>query len=236
MAQLEAYLLFLFVPLGAFVVAAASSVSVYADVRAENSQKGPPLPPNPLGRFLLIPAILVTPVIFGFILWALSLPFVAELEASVSPDVARVARLHLWSGIAFAWAAFVTIASQAWVARRRIRQALGEEFGRVLPLIVIPETLSILALILVFLILGIIVDVIDVGATLSPSGVEATILGLQVFAVSTLATPVGIAVSNRVTELDSRGFLRALIPMEIGVVATIAALAWAFLQVGSLAA
>lgn len=233
MAHLESLVLFLLVPLLAFGVGAATLFSSYADIRQKHAGGDATGSPKPRGRFFSLSAILVTPVIFGFILWALSLPFVDDLEAAVTPEAQNVARVHLWTGIAYASTACVTIASEVSVACHRMKQALGVEFGRVLSLVVIPETLWIFCLILVFLILEVVRDVVDLGFGLT-AGVDETILGLQVFAASTLATPLAITISNRVSDLDSRGFIRALIPAEAGVAVTIAALAYAFLQIGLL--
>ncbi|MGQ0798159.1 MAG: hypothetical protein ACT4OI_09930 [Methanobacteriota archaeon] len=236
MTHLETMVFFLGLPAAAFGVATIALYSTYAKMRPRYPGPEPSGSPSPLGRLLVFPAILVTPIIFGAILWFLSLPPLTALDGSLIPGASNLARVHLWSAIAFGWTAAVTIASETVVARRRMRQALGADFGRVLPLVVIPETLSIFALILVFLILGVAADVIEAGASLSAAGVDATVLGLQLFAGSTFATPVGIVLSNRVEALDQRGFIRALLPAEAGVGIAIAGLAYAFLQIRSLVA
>jgi F0F1-type ATP synthase membrane subunit c/vacuolar-type H+-ATPase subunit K len=235
MAQLEALVLFLLAPAGAFGIGALFLVSAHRRVGSDPQGGFPFGAQAARGRLFPLVAVLTTPVIFGLILWWLSLAVVGDFEEGTVPGASSLARLHLWSAVAFGWAAVVTIASEAWVARHRMRQALGIEFGRVLPLVVIPETLSIFALILAFLIVGVIGDVVDAGASLPSAGVDATVLGLVGFAVSTLATPLGIVFSNRVKALDGKGFIRALLPVEAGAGVAMAGLLYAFLQIQALA-
>jgi hypothetical protein len=234
MAELEALALFILVPAAAFAAGAVVMFSSYRGSRPPPPSPGAPPGPGARGRFVPLVGVLVVPVVFGGILWVLSLPFLADIEAGLPAGTTDLARLHLWSGIMFAVAACVTIGTEAWVGWRRMREALGVEFGRVLPLYVIPQTLSVFALVLAFLVLGAISDAIVLQVPFLSAGVDATVSGLLAFALGTLATPLGVAVSNRVEALDERGFLRALIPAEAGVAVAIAGLAYAFLQLGSL--
>src|SRR6266705_566735 len=75
----------------------------------------------------------------------------ARVGATANPRAIEGARSPpLWV-FAYAVAAGSTLAAQTWIVKSRLRAFLGPEFGRVLPLWVVPATGVIFALIVVFL-------------------------------------------------------------------------------------
>ncbi len=227
---LEAVLLFLVVP------AAVSLVSLVA-VRSATAAA----PTGIMGtdrvsrnRFVMFAGILVTPVVYGLVLWILDIGVADAIGSQSSPQVALYDRLRTWSGIAFAWTAAVTAATQSFVAVRRWRQYVGAEFGRVQPLIVIPELAALFALILAFLIFRAIQDALAGGSIMTEAAVNEVVSRLLVFCLGVIAIPVGLVASNRVKDLRGRGFLRAILLAESGVVVLLLAFAWAYLSVAGL--
>ncbi len=140
----------------------------------------------------------------------------------------------MWSAASFAAVVAVALGAQAWVARARMAQFVGADFGRVEPLIVLPETAIIFALVIVFLVLGRIGAILDGAALPSPAAIDSVILALQAFAVSSFALLLGVVLSNQVEMLAGPGFLRALVRGEIGPVAVLAAFIWTFLLLKNL--
>src|SRR3990170_5474126 len=225
---LEGVLLFLVVPTIASGLAILAGWLTYSELRArgtigERVDLGP-RETKSIGLFVVYPAIVSTSVIFGFVLWVLGRPVAEAIDANTGNAGLLADRLYFWSGVAFAWVASVPVATEAWVARSRMVQFVGRDFGRTETLLVIPETAVILALILVFLVLG----RLEGGpGALSEASVDSVVLGLQLFAVSSLALLVAASASGRVRALTGRGFLRALMPLEAGVGVTVVTFLWA---------
>ncbi len=184
-------------------------------------------------RFAVFAGILATPVVYGFVLWMLDLGLAGDIGSQSGSQVALYDRLRTWCGIAFAWTAVVTVGTQSLVAARRWQQYTGSEFGRVQPLLVIPELAALFALILVFLIFGTIRGALA-GGSMTEAAVNEAVFRLLVFCLGVVAIPVGLSISNRVTDLRGRGFLHALLRAELGVVVLLLAFAWAYLSVTGL--
>lgn len=238
MAGFEALLLLLVVPTGAAILAIVAGWLTYSDLRARGTIPDRVAMPagemSPMGMFIVFPAIVATVVVFGFVLWFLGSDVALDIDSGAGPTIDLANRLFLWTAITFAWATCIVVAAEAWVARARMRQFVSRDFGRVQPLIVIPEVVVIFALIIVFLILGRLGDALGGSGSLQASAVNSVILSLQVFAVSTLAVLGSSGASGRVKDLSGRGFLRAIVTAEIGAFVPLTAFVWTFFQIGSL--
>ncbi len=70
MAGFEALLLFLVVPISTSLLAMLAGWLAYSNLRARDDSENPG--PQSFGRFIVYPAIVVTPIVFGFVLWFLS--------------------------------------------------------------------------------------------------------------------------------------------------------------------
>lgn len=188
----------------------------------------------PFSRIILASVYGAVPVLFGLSLWFLSLSFTDALNASASPAVPDAQRLLLWAMLASAVAGCCTIAGQTLILRGRLSGFLGSDFGRVLPISVIPFTDSVFALFLAFLAFDY-VDRIAYGAAPASAGnIDASVSALQAYAMASLAIPVAAAVSNRVRDLSSRGFMRALAVAEAGELPIIVGLVLGFLALTGL--
>jgi len=64
--------------------------------------------------------------------------------------------------------------------------------------------------------------------------VSGATASFQAFALGTVAFPVAAGFSNRVRNLDQRGFMRAILIMELGELPVLVGLVQAFLALGSL--
>jgi hypothetical protein len=188
-----------------------------------------------MGRFIVYPAIVATPVVFGFVLWLLSLPITATLD-SPTPRFGGIAAwlLLLASGTAFAIVVVLALIAQVWIVRARMAQFVGADFGRVEPLILIPETAIVLALVLNFLVLGRIPGILDGTQVLSAVTVNSIIDALQLFSVGSIALLLGAVLSNQVEALKGPAFLRAMIRGEIGVIVVFLFFIGAYLQIANL--
>ncbi len=228
---LEAVLFFLVFPAAASVVCLVAVRSVIAAAPTGVLMGTDRVSRN---RFVMFAAILTTPVVFGLVLWFLDLSVADAIGSQSSPEIALYDRLRTWSGIVFAWSATVTVATESFVVVRRWRQYAGAEFGRVQPLVVIPELAALFALILAFFIFGAIQDALAGGSVVTDAAVNEVVSRLLVFCLGVVAIPVGLSASNRVMDLRGRGFLQALLRAESGVVVLLLAFAWAYLSVAGL--
>ena len=226
-------MLFLVVPVAASAGAMMAGWLAYANLRARADSENPG--PQSFGRFIVYPAIVFTPVVFGLVLWFLSLPITSQIDSARPPPGAITAELLLVdAGISFAAVVIFALASQAWIVRERMAQFVGADFGRVEPLIVMPEVASILALTLVFLILRRAEGMLGAFSLPSAAAVDSVATSLQVFYVGSIALLLGAVLSNQVEDLKGRGFLRALVRMEVGVVVVLIFFLVTFLQLASL--
>lgn len=226
------------VPLGAAVLAILAGWLAYSDLRSRGTIPDrismPRGDANPAGIFIVYPAIVATVIVFGFVLWFLGSSLAMDIDSAtgVSADMAN--RLYLWTAFTFAWAACAVVTAEAWVVRLRMQQFVSRDFGRVQPILVIPEVVVIFALILVFLIFGRMGKALGGSVPLVASAVDSVIFALQVFAVSSLAVVLSSGASNRVHDLSGKGFPRALFVAEAGAIVPLLTFMWVFLQIGSL--
>ncbi len=112
---------------------------------------------------------------------------------------------------------------------------LGSDFGRVLPISVIPFTDSVFALVLAFLAFGYIGGIANGAASASPPALGAAVAALQAYALASLAMPIAAAASNRVRDLSARGFSRALLVAELGELPILLGLVMGFMALSGLA-
>lgn len=233
MAGLAAAVFFLVIPVLASAGAILGGWLAYANLRARADSENPG--PQSLGRFIVYPAIVVTPIIFGSVLWFLSLPIASAIDSVSPPPGAIFADVLLFdAGITFAVVVVVALTAQAWVARARMAQFVGVDFGRVQPLIVIPEVATILVLILVFLLLRHIQGILYTASFPTAFSLDSVVNSLQLLGVGSLALLLGAVLSNQVEDLKGRGFLRALVRGEVGVVVVLVLFLGAFLSLGNL--
>jgi len=151
-AGLQALILLVVVP----AVAWAVGLLVLQSARRElTRESGPQLTLEPSkARILLHLGYSAMPILLGLVLYALARPALDAIDRGSTGDVVRLEPVVLWASFAYAVAAGSTLAAQTWIVKSRLRAFLGPEFGRVLPLWVVPATGVIFALILVFLLLA----------------------------------------------------------------------------------
>src|SRR6266566_3267714 len=202
--SLELTLLLIGVPAVSWAVGAFAILEGVSDIRARDPIA---IPAGATARLVQYFAITATAPIFGLIPWLM----VSGIEDNFGSPSAPVAALLDALGVAFAWTAVVATGTQAWITRVRLRLFVGLDFGRVLPLVVVPSTVVIFGLVLSFLVLG---------------RVE--------YSASTTAVAVSSFVAGRVRDLrQMRNFVRAVSMTDSGVLISILALAWAFSQITS---
>lgn len=160
MPTFEATFLLLVVPAAAWAAGSAVIASAYGDLKSKPLDPLSPVVPGRVGTFF---AVALTPTIFGLVLWFL----IAGLEADFGPLSGLPASLTFWASASFAFVSVVVVGVETWISGSRLKQYASEDFGRVLPIVVIPETAVIFSLILVFLTLGIIEGDLDGTTALS---------------------------------------------------------------------
>ena len=112
---------------------------------------------------------------------------------------------------------------------------MGPAFPRVLPLIVVPTTGPVFALVLAFLLVGNITPIVNGSLSSRPEVVDAVAVAFLIFGASNLGYVGGALASNRVSNLLSpRGFGQALIRLVVGEVAVVVGLLYAFLQISAM--
>ncbi len=190
----------------------------------------------PFSRFLVVSVYGAVPVLLGLSLWFLSLGFTDVIDRGTSSAYLDASNLALWASVAYAVAACCTVAGQTIVVRARLSSLLGSDFGRVLPISVIPFTDSVFALVLGFLAFGYVSDIADGGVAAAAPAVGSAVAALQAYAVASVAIPVAALVSNRVRDLSARGFGRALAIEEIGELPILLGLVLGFLAIAGLTA
>ncbi len=229
----QAFLLLVGVPIVAWAIAVLMLRGLYQDVQREWASRGQA---PPFARILVVGIYGAVPMLFGLSMWFLSLSFLSRLTALTTPAALDAQNLFLWGSVASAAAGCCTIAGQTIVVRGRISSVLGSDFGRVLPISVIPFTDSVFALFLVFLTFGYIDGFVEGGLAASTSAVGSAVSALQAYAVAGLAIPVAAAVSNRVRDLSARGFGRALMIADMGELPIVLGLVIGFLALRGLSA
>src|SRR5439155_412835 len=91
-------------------------------------------------RILLHLGYSAMPILLGLVLYALARPALDAIDRGSTGDVVRLEPVVLWASFAYAVAAGSTLAAQTWIVKSRLRAFLGPEFGRVLPLWVVPPS------------------------------------------------------------------------------------------------
>jgi hypothetical protein len=237
MAALEALLFYILLPAGVAVIASILLIS-----GAGETLRGPSahaFPSQGKGRLPVAIALVAAPIPFGLILWFLAYPVAEAVDGNTLVRASDVGRLVLWASLVFTFAAASSTISLILCIRSRMASFLGSDFGRVLPIAVIPFTGVIFALILDFLLLGYLVDFLPGGPSnsfASAAAVDSAVSAFQAYVVATLAYPVATFVSNRIRDLSTRGFTRALLIMEMGELPVLLGLIWGFLAIGDLGA
>ena len=232
MAGLQALILLIVIPAFAWAI----GFLVLRSARGELAQESAPDPARHYSkaRIFVHFGYSATPVLLGLVLYVLARPGLDAIDRGAGGNVVRLEPLVVWASFAYAVASCSTLAAQTWILRSRLGAFLGSEFGRVLPLWVVPATGVIFALILVFLVLSY-ADSVLAGVPVAPdSAVSGAIASFQAFAVGTVAFPVAAGVSNRVRDLSQRGFMRAILIMELGELPVLVGLVQTFLALGSL--
>ena len=152
------------------------------------------------------------------VLWLLTLPVTALIDSPTPHVGALFADVLLFdAGAMFATVVVVQAVAQAWIGRARMAQYVGEDFGRVQPILVIPETATIFALVLVFLVLGHVENFLAGAAIPSAVAMDSVIFSLELYAVGSVALLVGTGLSNQIEDLKGRGFSQALLRQDLGV-------------------
>jgi len=231
-AGLQALILLVVVPAFAWAV----GLLVLKSARGELAQESAPerAREHSKARILVDFGYSATPVLFGLLLYALARPALDAIDRGSIGTVVRLEPLVFWASFAYAVASCSAIAAQTWIVKSRLRAFLGSEFGRVLPLAVVPATGVVFALILVFLLLAYVDSVLAGFPVASDSALSSAISSFQAFAVGTVAFPVAAGFSNRVRDLNQRGFMRAILIMEVGELPLLIGLVQTFLALGSL--
>ena len=232
MAGLEAFILLVVVPAIAWTVALLVLQSARGELARESALQPTQEPSK--ARVLLHFGYSAMPILLGLVLYALARPALDAIDRGSTADVVRLEPLVLWASFVYAVAAGSVLAAQTWIVKSRLRAFLGPEFGRVLPLWVVPATGVIFALIVVFLLLAYVDSVLAGVPVASDSAVSGATASFQAFALGTVAFPVAAGFSNRVRNLNQRGFMRAILIMELGELPVLVGLVQAFLALGSL--
>ena len=231
MDSAQAFLLLVVVPIVAWAVALLILRGAYQDAQRDWLSRGQT---PPFSRIVVASVYGAVPVLFGLSLWFLSADFADALNGATSPGAVDANGMFLWTCVMSAVAGCCTVAGQTLVLRGRLSSYLGSDYGRVLPLSVIPFTAAVFAVVLGILTFGYLGDMARGNPPAPTSAVEAVVTALQAYAVACLAVPVTAVVSNRVRDLGTRGFTRALLISDVGELPLILGLVMGFLAVGGL--
>ena len=232
MAGLQALILLIVVPAIAWVIALFSLQSARGELQREGTL-GPRQGPSTARIFVHI-GYSTMPLLFGLIFYALARPALDAIDSRAPGAVVRLEPLWFWASFAFSVASCSAIAAQTWIVRSRLRAFLGSGFNRVLPLSVVPATSAVFALILLLLLSGYTDSVLAGGPAASDSALSGAIGSFQAFAVGTVAFPAAGGFSNRVRDLSQRGFMRAILIMEVGELPVLVGLVQVLLALRSL--
>ncbi len=229
MPDLLVTFLLLGVPLLAGVAGSVLVWSSYSDFRARSAE--PDSTALARARLPVFFALAAVPLAFGLVPWFLLSGLENDYGALQGPSYTVV----LWIAVSFATVAVLVVASQAWLARSRLREFISIQFGRVLPAMVIPNSSLVFALVLSFLAIGRLSDSLTHPPVLSEAAANQMVLVFQVYALAALSNPVGIGLSFRVRDITTtQGFTRMLMLAEVAGFLPIVALVWGFLQLGSI--
>lgn len=237
MAVLESLVLFVLVPIGA----AAVSILVLNSAAQETLRSFPTgaIPDRGRSRIPVAFALAIAPIPLGLVLWTFTDPVARGIDAGTFLGGSAAGRMLFWAATAFAFAVVCFCVSMVLCIRSRMGGFLGSDFGRILPVAVTSFTGVIFALVLGFLLAGYLVEFLPGGASAVPAlpdREEAVVGALQAYTVATLAFPAAALASNRVRDMSQRGFMRAVIVMELGEVPVLAGLILGFLALTGLQA
>jgi len=157
-----------------------------------------------------------TPVLFGLLLYALAVP---RSTPSIAAPLEPLSAWSLWCSGPRSLMRSPRVPpsrAQTWIVKSRLRAFLGSEFGRVLPLAVCRATGVVFALTWCSCFSPMWTSVLAGFPVASDSALSSAISSFQAFAVGTVAFPVAAGFSNRVRDLNQRGFMRAILIMEVG--------------------
>ncbi len=178
-------------------------------------------------------AVMATPLVLGLSLWALSQSALSGLAAASGSAADNVSSALLWSELAYAFTACAAVAGQVWILRARLVQFVGSDFGRVLPLYVIPVTSVVFAMTLAFLTLGSLFTDAWNPINLSSGASGSIVLAYQFFCGAAVLQLMTLGFSNRIQDLSGHGFSRTMILADAGEVPLVLALVWVFLALGA---
>ncbi len=228
MPDLVLTFLLLGVPLLAGVGGSVLVESAYADLRSR--PEGAEIASTARARLPVFFVIAAIPFVFGLVLWFL----LAGDESVYGPLQGTPYTAAFWIAAGFAVVSALVAASQTWLARARLRAFLSDDFGRILPVLVVPNTSLVFALVLGFLALARISDFLTNPSALSAAAANQVAVVFQVYALASLGNLAGIGLSLRIQDFSTpRGFMRMMNFAEVAVVAPMFALIWGFLQLGS---
>src|SRR5256712_10596012 len=228
MVSLLTSALLLFVPAGAWALASTAVLTEYAERRARIDVRAMRPTRRKVAPYF---EVTLTPIAFGVLFRYL----LVGIENEFGPLSGMAEELVSTLAIGFAVTACITLAAQASIARARLGEMVGPAFGRGLPLIVVPATGQVFALVLAFLLLGNIASIASGSLSSRPEVVDAVAAGFLVFGAPNLGYLGGAIASNRVSNLLSpRGFSQALTRLVVGEVAVVVGLLYAFLQISAM--
>lgn len=235
MAVLEALALLVLVPVGAAVL----SILLLYSAAQETLRDLPSgaVPDRGRSRLRTAFALALAPVPLGLVLWVLADPVERAIEAGTLVGTADADRLLVWAAVAFAFATACFGTSMVLCIRSRMGGFLGSDFGRILPVAVTSFTGVVFALLLCFLLLGYLMEFLPSSSaySLAPTDrVDAAVGAFQAFTVATLAFPAAALASNRVRDMSQRGFLKAVIVMELGELPVVVGLVLGFFALSAL--
>lgn len=231
MAGTEALLFFIVVPIVAWAVEVLVVRGAYETASRDLASRGMPAPTR---RMYVLLAYGAVPLVLALPLWLLSKPLTDQIDSGLTPGSAILQPLLAWAAITYGIAVIVTMIARASIVRARFIGLMGTDFGRVLPIWVIPFTGVIFGLVLGFLALGAVDNFVSGSTVFSSAEADAAVAALQAYAVSTLGFLAGALASNRVKDLSIQGFQRAVLFAVAGEVPALLGLVWAFLAIGKL--
>src|SRR5256712_6285184 len=139
--------LLLFVPAGAWALASTAVLTEYAERRARIDVRAMRPTRRKVAPYF---EVTLTPIAFGVLLWYL----LVGIENEFGPLSGVAERLVSSLDVRFAVTARITPAVPASIARARLGEIVGPALPRALPLLAVPPTGPVFALVLAFLLPG----------------------------------------------------------------------------------
>jgi len=230
MAGIDALLLLVLIPAGA-----ATTAWIVLWRSAEATRRGFPTSgfSSSRGPIATVGAVATVPTVLGMTLWWIVAP-IADTFNGPARYAPSEALLLYAAMVAYGSAAVSSALSAVLIFRARMRSILGTDFGRVLPIAAIPFTGVVFALVLNFLLVGILSAELHGSAFVDITRIPSATTAFEAFALAVVAFPVAAWVSNHVDDLSGRGFARALIAMEAGELPVLLGLVQGFLAISAL--